>query len=68
MALVPEQIGGNNKDDGVIIGGITDSKIAFYGATPVVQATTVPAATDTSTLVTSVTAIILALKNIGITL
>lgn len=59
----------NGQDDGSIMGR-SGGKIAFYGETPVVQASaittlaTTPTATDIATAVNS---IIAALANVGIT-
>ena len=68
--------------DGVTIGASATEKVSVYGVTPVVQASALTAVTTTASttttpygftstqadaLVTSVNAIILALKNFGIT-
>ena len=57
-------------DDGMSIGTATTDKVSLYGVTPVVQASAVTAVDTSSTtddVVASTTAIIAALKGIGIT-
>ena len=52
---------------GVTIGQKSTDKVSFYGATPIVQASAVTAATDLATSITAINALITALKNLGIT-
>lgn len=52
--------------DGTILGQTTTEKIGFFGATPVVQQTGVAIATDLTTVITSTTALRLALVNLGL--
>jgi hypothetical protein len=66
-STVYEQIG-SNTPAGVELGGKSTSKIGMYGVTPVVQASAITAATDLTTALVSVTALIAAVKGIGITL
>lgn len=53
-------------DDGCQIGGAATDKIGFFGATPVVQQTTVAAATDAATVITTANACRTALRNLGL--
>ncbi|MBV6340452.1 hypothetical protein [Candidatus Magnetobacterium casense] len=64
MAVVIELTNGN--DDGTRMGQSTTDKIAFFGATPVVQQTGVAVATDLTTAIASTTALRLALVNLGL--
>ena len=71
---------GDNGPDGVCIGLSATEKVAFYGETPVVQASAITAATNTTTTTSTTTAlttdldsvrtklnsVITALTNIGI--
>lgn len=52
--------------DGCQIGGAATDKIGFFGATPVVQQTTVAAATDAATVITTANACRTALRNLGL--
>ena len=61
-----EQIG-TDTPDGLIVGGLTTNKIGFFGATPVVRQTAITAATDLTTALVSITALIAELKNLGLT-
>jgi hypothetical protein len=64
--MAVEQIG-NAAPDGVTIGAAATDKVSIYGVTPVVQASAITAATDLTTALVSVTALIAAVKGIGIT-
>jgi hypothetical protein len=58
-----------NASDGVSL-GLAGGKIGFYGETPVVQAnaiTTIANNADGTAIATAVNAVIVALKNIGVT-
>ena len=48
---------GSNKPDGACFGLSATEKIAFYGATPIVQGSTAAAGTDAATVQTLVNAI-----------
>ncbi len=52
--------------DGCQIGGAATDKVGFFGATPVVQQTTVAAATDAATVITTANACRTALRNLGL--
>lgn len=52
--------------DGCQIGGAATDKIGFFGATPVVQQTTVAVATDAATVITTANACRTALRNLGL--
>ena len=54
-------------DDGQSIGTATTDKVSFYGVTPVVQASAITACTNLTTALVSLTAVIAALKNVGVT-
>jgi hypothetical protein len=58
-----------NASDGVAL-GLAGGKIGFYGETPVVQAnaiSTIANNADGTAIATAVNAVIVALKNIGVT-
>jgi hypothetical protein len=52
--------------DGCQIGGAATDKVGFFGATPVVQQTTVAAATDATTVIVTANACRTALRNLGL--
>jgi hypothetical protein len=56
--------GGSTDGDLIALSG---GKVGFYGTTPVVQASAVAVPTDLTTTIASVTALITALKNLGLT-
>lgn len=56
-----------NSPDGAQIGSSATEKVAFFGATPVVQQTGAAVPTDLATAITAITALRLALVNLGLT-
>lgn len=52
--------------DGCQIGGAATDKVGFFGAVPVVQQTTVAAATDATTVIVTANACRTALRNLGL--
>jgi hypothetical protein len=66
---MPVKYVGDKNTDGVSLGQSTTDKVHLYGGTPVVQAATITALTAGSTLpdvITAVTALLVAVKNIGL--
>ena len=60
----------DNCPDGALVGNSATSKVGFYGATPVVQQTAagvVTGASDATALAAAITAISLAMHNLGLT-
>lgn len=58
-----------NASDGVLL-GVSGGKVGFYGETPVVQAqaiSTIANNADGTAIATAVNAVIVALKNVGLT-
>ena len=53
--------------DGTVLGQDATDKIGFYGKTPVVQAAHIADATDLTTALTRIAAILVVLENVGIT-
>ncbi len=51
---------------GLVIAASATEKVGFFGATPVVQQTTVAAATDATTVITTANACRTALRNLGL--
>ena len=51
---------------GCMIGKSATEKVGFFGATPVVQQTTVAAATDAATCITTANACRTTLRNLGL--
>lgn len=64
--MAVEQIG-LAAPDGITLGASATDKVSCYGVTPVVQAAAITAATDLTTALVSVTALIAAVKGFGIT-
>jgi len=56
-----------NSPDGAQIGKSATEKVGFFGATPVVQQTGCAVPTDLATSITAITALRLALNNLGVT-
>lgn len=56
-----------NSADGAQIGSSATEKIGFFGATPVVKQIGAAVPTDLATSITAITALRLALNNLGIT-
>lgn len=64
--VTPHYLIGGDSTDGTAI-AINGGPVGFYGVTPVVQAAAISVPTDLTTTIASVTAIITALKNVGLT-
>lgn len=56
----------NGNSDGLEIGRDANDKVSFFGATTVVQQSTVADATDAATAITQVNAVIAALEAYGL--
>jgi hypothetical protein len=57
----------DGNDAGTILGQSATDKVSLYGATPVVQAAHIADATDATTALTRINAILVVLENLGAT-
>jgi hypothetical protein len=67
MADSVYEVIGDGRPDGTIICRTTTEKVAFFGATPVVQQVTAATATDATTAYALANALKLAMTNLGLT-
>jgi len=56
----------DGNDAGTILGQSATDKVGFFGATPVVQQTTIADATDSATAITTVNSVIAKLEALGL--
>ena len=64
--VTPHYLIGGDSTDGTAI-AINGGPVGFYGVTPVTQAAAITVPTDLATSIVAITAIITALKNVGLT-
>lgn len=56
----------NGNSDGALLGQSASDKVAFHGATPVVQAAAIAAATDAATAISQLNLLLVAMRAKGL--